>query len=695
MKAIHKNKGLQLVLALIICIFTVVTSSVQTASAESYTYTIWDNSIPAPDAYQWTESIRAEQLGIEAISGISDLYYRNGKIYIAMTKQIVVTDEEFNTLFIISTFDKNGEEGSISAPKSVFVTKDNQIYVAEQDLGVIVQFDEYGNFVREIGDPGITGLESVKYAPTKVVVDDVGRIYVKAKSVYEGIIELDPNGNFNRFVGANEVTPSFAERFYRMIATEEQISRMELWLPTDYSDITIDKDGFLLATVKDLNTSTPIRKLNASGSDIMPEYDQIAGPLGDYSGGSTSSTLTTIAAAEDGRFAALDATRSRVFVYNEDGILAYVLGGSGKQEGGLNSPVDVAFMGDKILVADLVACSIEVYEPTEYGSLLNEGMRYESDYDYDTAASYYEQVYEINPNSIIANLGLGKYELRQENYAEAMTHFEATGERESYSQAYEYVREAFLNQNLGKILVGIIIGIILLVILKKLIRRAGEDGKFDNSKFVQKYKEFKYTAFTWPGYMLSHPFKAFDDVKYEDAGSTKFCFVIMLLFAWANLIKWKYTGFIVNYHDVSHLNIPLILVSSVFPYLIFIVANWAVGTLIDGKGNMRNIFKVNMYALYPTIFLYVIGVLLSRVAVYDEAALVNVLFYLPMVMYVFYTFIGLIMIHQFSFTKAVGSIVLSIIAMAIIIFIIMLLVTLVSGFTNDVFTIFDEISLYL
>lgn len=691
----HNNKGLNVVLVLLICFISLVTSGTQTASARSYTYTIWDKTVPAPDAYEWERSVRADDLGLESISGITDLFYRNGKIYIAMAKKIVVTDEAFHTLFVISTYDKNGVAASIVAPKSVFVTEDNQIYVAEQDMGVIVQFDEQGNFVRQIGDPNVTGLESVKYAPTKVVVDRVGRIYVKAKSVYEGIIELDPNGNFNRFVGANEVAPSFVDRFYRQIATKEQIARMELWLPTDYSDIALDKDGFLLATVKDVKSAAPIRKLNAKGVDIMATFDQIAAPLGDYNGRTTISTLTTIAAAEDGRFAVLDATRSRVFVYSQNGVLAYVLGGSGKQKGGLNSPVDVVFMGDQIFVADLVACTIEVYHPTEYGMLINEGMRYESDYDYETAASYYKQVYEINPNSIVANLGLGKYELRQHNYKAAMNHFQATGERESYSQAYEYVREAYLNQNLGKILFVILVCIVFFFVVKRVIRKRRQAGTGESRPWVQTVKHIKYTVFEWPGYMLSHPFKAFDDVKYEDAGSTKFAVVILVLFAWMNLIRWKYTGFIANYHDVSHLNIPLILVSSIFPYLIFVVANWAIGTLIDGKGNLKHIFKVNMYALYPMIYCYLIGVLLSRIALIDEIAIVNVLFYLPMVMYIFYTFIGLIMIHQFSFTKAIASILLSFIAMAIIIFVILLLFTLMSGFVNDIFTILDEITLYL
>ena len=52
------------------------------------------------------------------------------------------------------------------------------------------------------------------------------------------------------------------------------------------------------------------------------------------------------------------------------------------------------------------------------------------------------------------------------------------------------------------------------------------------------------------------------------------------------------------------------------------------------------------------------------------------------------------MVHQFTFTKGIASVLITIVAMLIIIFIIVLLVTLVSGFCNDVMTIWDEFSLY-
>ena len=689
MKISKFKKLLALGISLICTSFTAIT-----AHAESYTYSLWDEAKAAPDAYEWSASIRGKDLGIDSIKGISDIYYRNEKLYIAMTGRIIVTDSDFNYLYEISDYTTTFGNTSISNPTCVFVTEDDEIYVAEENLGEIVEFDSKGNWVRTITDPEITGLESVSFAPTKVVVDENGRIYVKAKNVYEGIIELDPDGTYSRFVGANEVTPSLIERFYRLIATEEQLSRMSLWLPTDYSDIAIDQDGFLMATVKDSSSDAPIRKLNSAGSDIMPEYDTISAAMGDYEGDTSISQLTCIATSSDGRFAALDSIRSRVFVYSNGGILVYTLGGTGKQEGSLNSPVDICFMDDKILVADLVSMSIEVYEPTSYGLMINNALRAQGEYDYETAAEYWELVYDVNPDLIAANLGLGKQALRAGDYEAAMTYFKACGERESYSQAYEYIREKFLNKYFALIILLVILFFISISFIKRAHKKIAQKESYKNNKVVQVLGKIRYTAFTWPGYLLSHPFKAFDDVKYENAGSTPFAIVILILFTWANLIKVKYSGFIVNYANTAEINVPLILASTLLPYIIFIFGNWAVGTLIDGKGSLSQVLKITAYSLYPTVFLYVIGSIVSRVIIYDERLLVYFLFYFPLFLFAFYCFIGIVMVHQFTFTKGLASVLITIIAMLIIIFIMVLLATLVSGFCNDVMTIWDEFSLY-
>lgn len=666
------------------------------AKADSYTYTIQDEAVASPEAYEWERSVRAEDLGLDKIESISDVYCCNGRVFIAMSGRIVITDEEFNTIRVISEYVMDGSTVQIGTPKCVFVTEKDEIYFTEESKGMIIELDLEGNFVRAIGDPHIKSIENITYAPTKVVVDEIGRIYVKAKSVYEGIIELDPDGKFNRFIGANEVSPSILERIKRMFSTDEQIAQMALWLPTDYSDMTMDAEGYILATVRDTETRTPIRKLNAAGVDVLADYEYIESPRGDYrkNGGSTSA-LTNIAAAQDGRFAVIDATMSRVFVYAPDGILLYVVGGSGKRKGLFSSPVDLTFMGNRLLVADLVSCSVEVFNTTEYGDLIMSALDAQSGYDYETAAYYWQQVYDINPNSIAANMGLGKYRLRAGQYDEALKSFERTGERKSWSSAFERVRENWLEAHLGNTILIVLGAAVLIIIIKAICRRPRIAEVLNRSKTVSVLRKAKATAFTWPGYMMSSPFKAFDDMKYEDAGSTAFAFIIMLLYAWTTLLKTRYEGFLLNMNDIEHINVPLILISSVCPFLIFVVANWAVGVLIDGKGNLRNVFKFTMYSLYPVVWTNLIGMLLSRICIYEETGLVMIVYAIGWILMAFYLFIGIVTVHQFSFTKGLGDVLASAVAMAIVIFILVLFATLVSGFVNDVGTIVDEIKIYM
>ena len=173
----------------------------------------------------------------------------------------------------------------------------------------------------------------------------------------------------------------------------------------------------------------------------MPESDFEPRPMGDFKAGSSLSLLSSVACAEDGRFAVLDVNNSRVFVYSEDAHLMYILGGSGRTKGNLNSPIDLAFMNDKILVVDLVTQTIEVYQETEYGALINSALNDQASYNYEAAYEKWNDVLKINPNFYYANLGIAKYQLRQGMYQRAMENFEKGGVRNYYSIAYSYVRD--------------------------------------------------------------------------------------------------------------------------------------------------------------------------------------------------------------------------------------------------------------
>ena len=79
----------------------------------------------------------------------------------------------------------------------------------------------------------------------------------------------------------------------------------------------------------------------------------------------------------------------------------------------------------------------------------------------------------------------------------------------------------------------------------------------------------------------------------------------------------------------------------------------------------------------------------------NEAVLVSALFTFGMVLFFFYMFIGTIMVNQYTFTKNVATLLLSLVAMLIVCFVLMLFATLLAQFVNDWMQIIREIFLVL
>ena len=667
------------VLALVLC--AILGFGTVSYAADTYSYDIWGNLVEAPVAYELEQTIYGADLGLSSMASASAVFYRNDKLYLALNGYIVITDKNFENVSYITEYTReDGTQSAVTAPTGIFVTEDEHIYICEKDKGEIIEFDENGQYVRAIGDPHCIGLTTT-YRPKRLVVDNVGRIYVLVENCYEGFAELDPEGNFNRYVGATEVTYSALDLFWRQFSTEEQLARSELWLPTSYSDLAIDQDGFIFASVADSTTEHPIKKLNSSGKDVMQEHDFVNPPIGDYEGEKSISNLVSIACADDGRFAVLDSNYSRIFVYSADGYLLYELGGSGNKQGLLSSPSTFCFMDNKIVVVDIVFQTLEVFAPTTYGALINSALEAQSKYDYETAAGYWEQVLDINNNFYYANLGLGKYQMRTGEYDKALDNFYKGADQSYYSSAYEQVSGVWMDEHFG-IIVGVIVAILVLLVAWMLYKKFRK-GEPKDTKLRRAWKKFKFTVFEWPGYVLSSPFKAFDDVKYYDDGSLAFSIIVIILYGWVMLVKYRYTGFLVSFVDIEHVNVPMIVGSAILPYVAFIAGNWAVGVLMSGKGKAVHITKVVGYSLYPALWLNLLGTLLSNFVSLNEAALVSALFILAYVLFFFYLFVGTLMVNQYTFTKNVGTLLLSAVALLIICFVAMLFATLLGQFVND------------
>ncbi len=461
-------------LLLLLCLLPAAGQAGGQQGTSNYLYTIHGESVSAPPAYTLAYSLTARDYPeLDSLDGMTDAYVSEDAIYILCAKRLVVLNHDLSFRQAVTSYtDESGKETELDGCSGVTVSPAGDIYITQSEQSQILRFNPDYTLNRVMGRPEITGYENVKYRPTKMVVDSAGRLYVISSGMYEGILELNGDGSFTRFFGVNAVTFTPWQLLWRVFATREQRARQSLWLPSDFTNLCIDQDGFLFATLVSTEKKT-VKRLNAKGENIIKVPAEKQYPSGDLwfneSGFGIPTGPSQFIAVDTnayGVYICLDSVRSRVFAYNEDHSLLLVFGGPGDREGYFRNPVDVAFVDDNIVVLDALAQSIEVFSPTLYGRALMNAVRNQYEYGYETAADYWREALSYNHNLTLAYSGIGRMLLREGRYEEAMTYLKMGEDRTYYDKAYEKVRTARLRKwfvpvacsAVGLILAGVVIG---------------------------------------------------------------------------------------------------------------------------------------------------------------------------------------------------------------------------------------------
>lgn len=408
----------------------------------------------------------------------------DGRIYIADTgnNRIVVLNREMNKVEnIITTFDNNGTEDSFNQPYGVCVSENGQVYVADSQNRRVVVLEKDGTLVKIVANPQSESLDDgYVFTPLKVTVDYADRIYVIAQNMFEGIMVFESNGNFSSFFGTIDVKISLWEKFWKRIATKEERSKQQLYIPTEFTGIDIDPDGFVYATNIDSNGEQGVRRLNPRGEDVIKkgENKNVGGDL--WTEGSTEyagpSQFTDVVYRQNGIYSCLDRKRGRVFTYDHEGNLLYVFGGLGTQEGTFSLPVSIEDIGGKIVVLDATRAQIVSFEETEYGRLINEAVSLRYDGDEAEAVELWRRVLELDENNELANTGIGKAYLTAGDYVNAMKYLKLGMNRDYYSIAYRRYRNGKLTENASYFLTGILVLIVAWKVVK-YIRNKKKGGE--------------------------------------------------------------------------------------------------------------------------------------------------------------------------------------------------------------------------
>lgn len=196
----------------------------------------------------------------------------------------------------------------------------------------------------------------------------------------------------------------------------------------------------------------------------------------------------------------------------------------------------------------------------------------------------------------------------------------------------------------------------------------------------------------WVKHSITHPAEGFEDMRWKKAGSLKIAFAIVLLLFLAQIADGRLYGFQFGISYDKTFNIIPYIVKSIVLFGAWVVGNWAVCTLLDGEGTMKNICIYSAYALIPYIAQIFINVLLSHILIQDEAVFMQAIRIIGVGWSVILLFSAIKSVHQYSFGKTVFAIILTIVAMLIMLFLLVLFMSLIQQVYIFIYTIYTEIS---
>lgn len=197
----------------------------------------------------------------------------------------------------------------------------------------------------------------------------------------------------------------------------------------------------------------------------------------------------------------------------------------------------------------------------------------------------------------------------------------------------------------------------------------------------------------YPLNLIVHPFNGYWDLKYDR--SQKFnliiAFAVVFLLAVTNILSSQYSGFLVNLFNPNEMNSFMEIMYVVVPVLFWCVANWSLTTLLDGEGKFVEIFTSTCFAMIPLVVINFPWIWLSNVISLQETTFYYFSNSVAVIWFIFLLFVANMTVHQFTPSKTIGIIILTVVAMGFMAFIGLLFFSLVQQIIAFISVIYQEL----
>jgi len=179
-------------------------------------------------------------------------------------------------------------------------------------------------------------------------------------------------------------------------------------------------------------------------------------------------------------------------------------------------------------------------------------------------------------------------------------------------------------------------------------------------------------------YCITHPLDGFWDLTHEKRGSIAAANTILILTVLVRIMKLQFTSFIFLNVYWEGINIFLYIASIIFPLALWVVGNWALTTLFDGKGRLGQVYMATCYAMTPYPLVQFPLIIFSNFVTVDEKEFYTVLSGISLVWAALLIVTAMSQIHEYKMGKNILFTIATLFAMLVMVFILLLFFSMIS-----------------
>ena len=592
-----KKCKIWITLLIAVCIISVLPITAFAESAATYTYTpgVDGEWVRTQDAYQVTEVILQEV----ALNQPQDMLVSDGILYIADTGNGRVVLYDLKTKEVTEW-----GVGALTSPAGLYLSKDQKLYVADNAAGEVVLLDEKGTVTQRYGRPTTATFGSdATYRPSKLVVNAAGTIYVVSEGSFDGMIQLDEKGDFLGYFGYNNNPLGLWDYIADYFFTDAMKEKLTNRVPYSFKNTAIDEKGMIYTITQSANGNA-LKRHDVAGHNLFSDTMVDEADFVDVCIGPGKRVYTVTGTG-------------LLFEYDADGQVLFTFGGRAisEERNGVFTAVSAITCDaeGRLYVLDAERGLVHIMKATDYARNFHDAVDLYNIGDYKGSALLWQHIMAVGGTSFYAENYLAQCLYEQGDYTGAAEHYQLAGNIDGYSDAYWQIR----NDDIATLLPYVVAAVVVLVIVKILINRF-----YDPDKKVRRsniWKDDTQLLFK----VLRHPIDTFYDIRFEHKGHMITAFALYVVEYLLFLAYFTCSGFVLIGNSAQDASI--LFLSCIFwaPIMLFIVSNFLVCEVCEGKAAFRDVFISTAYVFAPFVVLMPFGIAISHIITGNELPLLQ------------------------------------------------------------------------